>query len=206
MAQGPQFGVWGSSGPYRVLSEPYEIRFLGFRGTTYDLQQHGWEFSAEQDPRRGHARLMMKHDQANLYGISEALEYDFFRHHMDRYRQGMQLPIFVVHAMRPAAHYYVQHLHIDLESFSPVDMQPQTVKLETLETLEEQLALFAKPLVRTQEIIVEPKDVAEALEWVKKLQAPEMAELQDRERKRQGREDLRKPRQIFHAQLISLAA
>jgi hypothetical protein len=66
-------------------------------------------------------------------------------------------------------------------------------------------AIFAVPLVRTEEIIVEPQDVAAMLEQIRRMQSPEMTEIRQRERQRERQHEAG-PREVFHAQILSFAA
>jgi hypothetical protein len=90
-------------------------------------------------------------------------------------------------------------------AFEPIDAKPQMVRM-TRKSIDD-FQIVATPLARTQEIIVEPATVAEMLEKIKAMQVPEQAAIRARNRLRESRESYdidSSPRQIFHAQIISI--
>jgi len=65
----------------------------------------------------------------------------------------------------------------------------------------EDLLLFATPKVRTEGICVEPDSVDECLQLIKRLQSPRLAEIRERDRQAEYRQE-----QNFMAQIIRVAA
>lgn len=191
----------GLEGRLRVLNPPLRVLWAGFEANTYALQQAGWELSAEQDFAFRRLRVAFRHRDWKLYAISDAVDWDFL---LWATRNSLvELPPLVVR-------YFVNEIQVlrvpdRVDAFRPVDAQPQFVQQE-VRSLED-CGVFATPLVRTEEIIVEPRDVSALLEQIKKLQAPEQAAIRQRERLRAARDGLEReawPRQRFHAQVISI--
>lgn len=190
----------------RLLSPPCKVIFAGFETTTTRLQQAGWELSAEQDMNRRRVRLAMRFNPARLYMVSEAQDFDFFHavgrgsgnYGMEGY--GGNLPVF--HTVHCATDIRVQMMD-DFSLFRPIDAAPQMVmsKFQSIEDFN----LFATPLVRTEEIIVEPETVATLMEQIKKLQAPDLEAIRKRRRYQEG-SSAPMPQTNFHAQILSLAA
>lgn len=85
--------------------------------------------------------------------------------------------------------------------FKPIDARPQFVNTEYKNI--EDYGIFATPLVRTEEILIEPSSVAECLDLIRRLQAPDLADIRQRNR---AANDAPIARQTFHAQILSLAA
>lgn len=183
-----------------LLSKPFDIIWGGFRASSIQLQQMGWELSAEQDYSRYGLRIALRHREHQMYGISEVVEVDYF----DR-SYATRLP--PVHILNMGSKVQVI-LRDDLSAFTPIDAMPQVVPFqETVKDIED-FSIFATPLVRTEEIIVEPQTVAECLEHIKRIQLPEQAAIRERNRlreAREGREVEAMPRQKFHAQILSIA-
>jgi hypothetical protein len=91
----------------------------------------------------------------------------------------------------------------DFSKFKQIDAAPQYTNAEIKEI--DDFGIFAVPMTRTEEIIVEPADVYTLLEQIKKMQSPEQAEIRKRNRRRdsEGHSEISQ-RQNFHAQIISL--
>lgn len=185
-------------GDERVLSRPMRVVWDGWETTTTQLQQRGWELTAEQDFRYRAIRLAMRNRTQRMYGVTDLLPYDFFDQGFVR-GYGAQ-PVFQVVYM---ASEIVANVPVDFSKFAAIDAMPQFVNSERKSI--EDFGIFATPLVRTEEIIVEPQTVASLLEQIKKLQVPEQAAIRQRNRARDVGESPR-PREQFHAQILSIAA
>lgn len=194
---GPSFNRGGLQQD-RLLSRPITVRWAGWETNTYRLQQAGWELSAEHDFTSMHIRLAMRHTPCQCVAITAPLAVDFYD------------AAYGMHAPPPATVQYfacratVQFYEQSVSSFKPIDAAPQFVS-STMRSIED-LKWFATPLVRTEEIIVEPETVAELLEKIRKMQAPEQAAIRARERLRnlEGVEiGAVRQQQQFHAQILS---
>lgn len=179
----------------RVLSEPCEVVWAGFRSNTYALQQAGWEIAAEEDFVEGRIRLMLRHQDMNLYAMSEHRNFNFFQ----AAREYVRPPVF--HVINAAPRIEVMRTMLSEPSFKQIDAMPQyATRVDSIEDM----GIFATPLARTEEIIVEPADVYALLEQIRTMQAPEQAEIRKRERRRdEGTRIEAVARQQFHAQILS---
>lgn len=186
----------------RVLSRPAEIWWSGFRATTIVLQQAGWEIAAEESIHDGRIRLMLKHQDMRLYALTHSIEWNYF----DQQRREVPL-VFQVCAASPRLECHrIQEIGAGWADFKQIDALPQWVdtKIET----PDDLRIFATPLARTEELIVEPQTVEAMLEQIRKMQAPEQARMRAKARlsdSRQGKPIEIHPRQRFHAQVISIS-
>jgi hypothetical protein len=188
---------------YRVLSEPATVWWAGFRSDTFKLQQAGWELAAEEDVHYGRLRLLLRHQNMRLYALTSGVEYDYYRSRHPG-RGGLPLEFHVVMA---SPHFQVQRVgNVNFEAMRQIDAKPQYVETE-IKSLED-FKIFATPLTRTEEIIVEPATVAAMLEKIREMQAPEQARLREKHRLLDGHEQRMSdvaPQQRFHAQIISIA-
>lgn len=190
---------------YRVLSRPAEVRWAGFRSDTYRLQQEGWEIAAEEDVAYGRIRLLLRHQDMRLYALTNHVDYQY------RHPHGIEGgPPLVFQVVMASPRIEVQRIAeagaSSFESFHQIDAQPQLVTSE-IKSLED-FRIFATPLVRTEEIIVEPQTVSEMLERIREMQAPEQKALREKQRLAARREGMivdAVPQQRFHAQIISIA-
>lgn len=186
----------------RILSRPCEVAFEGFVSNTTVLQQAGWEISAEQLIDRNSVRLALRHQGVGLRGVTDAVEYDFFRD--SGFERAIERPLrFQVAYMAPRIDVVAPRIMADLSRFRPIDAMP-TYTVEPIRSIDD-LGIFATPLARTEELIVEPETVMGLLERIKAMQSPEQAAIRARNRRREA---AGKPiaRQVFHAQILSLAA
>ena len=176
---------------YVLQSEPYPVRFAGFESTTTRLQAAGWQLAVHEDFHRARVELVGQLADAGLYLYADADDVEFFRGHHG--------PVFTVR--RVSSRIVSRLLGTDFSRFCAIDAMPQMVEVNEQDI--SQFSFFAAPLVRTEEIIVEPQSVAECLDLIKRLQAPELAEIRKRNMRREGEVQRQT---TFHAQIISLAA
>jgi hypothetical protein len=177
----------------RILSAPCDVFWAGFKSDTYKLQQGGWSISVEQAVADRGIRLLMNHRQMRLYAISEYSEFDYYRNAQSR---GMAPTFNVTHV---ASRIEVLRIHDRLDNFKLIDAAPQIVNSEI--TSIEDFGIFAVPMVRTEEIIVDPKDVSAMLEQIRAMQSTEQRNIRERNVSRDRRDAV--PEQIFHAQILS---
>jgi hypothetical protein len=178
-----------------------DILWAGWRSTTPEMQAHGWEFAVERDVYDQAYNVLMRHREGGWTGMGRA----FIAELMDasyRYRSPMRSnPTIQVQRMAGTDRMismYVQTLPV----FARVDMQPE-LALTSRETTIDELGIFKPWAPKAQEIIVEPATVASLLEQIKRAQVGDLAEIRERNRKRELR-DQHSERVV--AQVISLAA
>lgn len=183
----------------RVLSRPAEVWWSGFRSNTMQLQQHGWQIAAEESVHYSRIRLMLRHPEMRIDALTNTLDLDYYRARFTH-----DSLVFRVVCVTPGFQFIRMHDVVD--NFRQIDAMPQIVDQEIVTP--DDLRIFATPLVRTEELIVEPKTVAELLEKIRRMQAPEQERIRAKERLARAREGMNVeagPRQQFHAQVVSIA-
>lgn len=186
----------------RLLSRPLRLQWAGWETTTQRLQQQGWQLSAEQDFYGNRMRIAMKHDGMNLLAMTPSFDFHYEAAARD-YRYLQELPAHVVCAMGRDVRIH-EAGRIDW-CFKEIDAQPTftTNKITRLEDL----AHFAAPLVRCNEVIIPEESVPELMDRILKLQQPARTErIREEMRHPEGLQLDAVPKQKFHAQIISLAA
>jgi len=180
----------------RIVSAPHDVIFCGFRSTTTAMQQAGWQLSVSQDvgAYRDNLRLAMHNKEFGGYMVADALTWEPFRP-----TQMHERLTFVVR--RVCADVFIGP-YIDFTLFEPIDARPQYVTTERQSIKD--FNIFAPLLVRTEEIIIEPQSVAECLDLIRKMQAPELAAIRQRNANRDFEQATNQMK--FHAQVMSLAA
>ena len=182
----------------RILSRPLKVEWAGWETNTYRLQQAGWKLSAEQDVFQNRMRLAMQHERMNLYAMSRMTEFEYERYAMDR---SFDFPMIVMQAMGREV-FIQEHGRIDW-GFNAIDAKPCITdrKISRIEDL----AHFAAPLVRCNEVIIPEESVPELMQKILKLQQPARTE-RIKEQMRHPEGYSTQPQQKFQAQIISLAA
>lgn len=192
-----------SQAEYRILSQPTDVWWAGFRATTLQLQQAGWELATHEDVHYRRMRLLMRHQGMQLYAVSRETAFDYFRNRNYGFRYDETPLSFEV--VQAAHDFHTVRMPDVLSAFRQIDAVPQVVNTE-IKSIDD-LKIFATPLVRTEELIVEPANVAAMLERIREMQIPEQERIRQKERLRQAREGVAAgegPRQKFHAQVISI--
>ena len=182
---------------HRIVSAPHEVHFCGFRSTTTQLQQAGWQLSVRQENygHRDNLQLAMHNKDFGGYMIAEAMTWEPFRP-----AQMNERLTFVVR--RVSADVMILQTSLDFNEFKPIDARPQYITTERKSIKD--FNIFASQLVRTEEIIIEPQSVAECLDLIRKMQAPELAAIRQRNVNRDFEQATNQMK--FHAQVMSLAA
>ena len=182
----------------RLLSQPCEVIWAGWRTTTVDLQRSGWQLAIEREHYDFSTRLLIQHRDLRIRGLSAPVRLDVFM-------QDRIYPTWPVFQMQ----YLSSEMHVQLMessfSFMAFDAKPQytTEPMRRMDVA----SIFAAPLVRTEEIIVEPQDVSAMLDQIRRMQSPQMAEVRQREQRRDRAGEANPgQREVFHAQILSFAA
>jgi len=189
--------------PHRILSRPLRLHWAGWETNTYALQQAGWQLSVEQDFWQNRMRIAMKHQGMNLMAMTPSFDFEYESAALDQQRYIESFPIQVAAAMGRDVVIH-EAGRIDW-MFKEIDATP-TFTTNRISKLED-LAHFAVPLVRTNEIIIPDESVPELLERILKLQDPAKTDrIREEMRHPEGLLIDAVPKQKFHAQIISLAA
>ena len=189
-----------------LKSRPCKVIFAGWESTTSRLQSAGWQLAMEHSWHHDRVRLAMQYRDGGMQMIAEA-DYHMISMHVDAARHCYGgdlrdgLPVFVVRHVANAIH--VRVVDMDSFSFSPIDARMQMRTMDREIRPMDEFEIFATPLVKAQEIIVDPNSVAELMDQIKQLQAPELAMIRERQRRTERGEPIQQTR--YHAQIISLA-
>lgn len=157
----------------RLLSDPVEIYWAGWRSNTQTLQNNGWQLSALEDYAQDAMVIALRHEEWGMEGMTRVLNEWRNRGSIGAPRQHFLPPLRV--GMRAfAREVRVTLMSSDLRpGFHPIDAQPQFYMGDRIETLGD-LAHFATPMARTQELIIPAADpsVDELLARILEKQQP----------------------------------
>lgn len=180
----------------RILSRPLRVHWAGWETTTFQLQKCGWKLSAYQDIQGSRIQMAFKHSGLAIEGITAVLPYQYERA-LDMRERGY-IDNIVLDIQRMLGETVMIHQAGDISAvWSPIDAEPRYTEARI--TKLEDLAHFAGPLIRTNEIIIPEESVPDLLERILKLQQPARIERIKDELRGEHR-----PEQKFHAQIISL--
>lgn len=152
----------------------------------------------------------MRHEQMQCTAITNSV--DFYRQSMLTHqyagdpRTDSRLEFHVVR-MAQLGRMAIEHDLHHMPVFDLIDAKPQMTVREIRNI--EDMGIFATPLVRTQELIVEESEVSAILAKLVEAQKPEQERIRDRQRLRERRDGLdlgAEPQMKFHAQILSIAA
>lgn len=187
---------------YMVASPICEVNFAGFRSTTLDLQNAGWQLAIDEQIYHPHmARrditLAMKYNGIQLYAIATC-DYRIFQQHIHaiRNRHIEQAPpiIFTVHQVYPehgrmmitSAPKVVSMMVQESQSFLPFDATPSYQEVDIKD-----LSLF-RVFDQNNEIIVDnDPSVMDLVDKILAKQAPKQKEIRERLKREQAREEFK---------------
>jgi hypothetical protein len=186
-------------GDHRILSRPLRVHWAGWETTTARLQKAGWRLSARQDINGERLQLAFEYGSGHkLRAITNEVPFRYFNALEDyggHLRMLNEIVLNVQHAIGDPV--LVHHAgQMDL-AFAPIDAEPRYTEARI--TRLEDLAHFAGPLIRTNEIIIPEESVPELLDRILKMQQPARIDRIKDELRGEHR-----PEQKFHAQIISL--
>jgi len=148
---------------------------------------------------RGNIRLVIHHSVWKVYGISSHQEIEYYANRRDF------VPDFHIQCMASRMDFHIQERV--MPSFSAIDCTPEFINRKIMQI--EDLAIF-KTVNASQDIIVDPNDVAALLEHIHKIQSPIQKEIREKKRRevicRGMSLDGIKPEEKMHAQIITLVA
>lgn len=188
----------------RVLGRPHIVTFAGFEGTTHSMARAGWQIAVRENFDRDTIDLLVRHEESGLKMVAYGTECNFMRHegqilHFDVRRAGTDMQ-----GRREAAHTVglspleegePQFKLVDHRQRLLVDFNPQAI---------EDFSIFT---AKSETILIEPESVEECLALIKRLQAPVLAEVRQRDRTRERLEASGQKvlPQGFHAQILSFS-
>lgn len=190
----------------RIFNRPLQVRWGGWRTDTLQLQREGWELAVEQDIQQMAMRMSMRHRDFRMYGVSNLFDFDYFRY-AEPSASLAGVYIEIIHMVSNLTTQIAEQGESMFARMHAIDAVPQFVNMERKSI--EDFGFFSTPLVRTQELIVDPARIGEILAQIQAAQLPEQAAIRARESLRDKREGMAfdaRPKQTFHAQILSIAA
>jgi hypothetical protein len=179
----------------RILSQPVEVHWAGFRSDTLTLQREGWSISANQDAINRTMQIALRHDKAQMRGIGYMDEWVYERFMDMRYGHfSPPTPI----RLESVGERIFSHALTSVRNwnFQPIDATPMFVEtpIKSIDDLVYFAPVHAKP------VIIPPDSVPDLMERILKIQEPMREEYFREQTKRAGRAP------TMHAQIMSLVA
>ena len=182
----------------RLLSQPVEIHFAGFRSDTLRLQHEGWQLSAEQDVVGQSMRIALRHEKLGLLGLTHMERWHYEQYYHDaRYMGRVPLPVLSMEHFGRRQTLFAVSNHLDpMGAFAPIDAVPSFTMTEPRAL--EDLVHFAN--LNQKRILLPEETVGDLMERILKLQEP-ARQARFLEEAKAGRTQPR-----LEAQLLSFAA
>lgn len=187
------------------MSPVCEVHFAGFSSDTYRLQCNGWQIATQEEPISGGITLLLNHREAGIQAVARTRS-PFYAAawHSQRYNGRMDAPEFNVVKLASDMRVRIERINtmhntvMNFDSFKLADMTPQTIQVTEYEI--GKLPLFAeakKPLA--ERIIVPQGDISDLLAEIRARQAPNIADIREREQRRELQT-------VQHASILAIAA
>lgn len=196
-----------SIGEARMLSPRTEVEWAGFCSSAHRLQACGWEFAVQRDVFRDRIEVLMANRQlrAAARGWVDAADMRHASMLRNRYLDGNDgVPLIRMQEMRFDEHLMVVRnltTHHRAEQWHRVDMAPELIHEPELVSVAV-LGIFHP---WTAEIIVpQSKTIDDLLAEIRGLQKPELAQIRERNRKREWSADQAQQQRV--SQIIQIAA
>jgi hypothetical protein len=161
-----------------------KVIFAGFKSSTLELQQAGWEIAAEQDPFKG-VRLALHHRKSGLQALTNTVPmlelraavtksagYDIIKH----------ITFQVVHVGTDTRFQIIPM--VGPVSFKAIDATPEWSEVKSSEISFHDLIPFRTVNPDAEQIIVAPDSVPQILDLLLKCQAPVQRRIRQNERVR----------------------
>ena len=153
---------------FKIFGRPINVLWAGWKSTTTLLQRTGWQVSAEQNIYENSIRIVIKHPNYNIYGISNLMKMDYFNFKMD------DINDFNFEIKCMASRFEIRTID-DFSNFKPVDCEPSFINGCEVKSIED-FNIF-RPIKNTQDLIVEPKEVNELMELILSKQSDKQREI-----------------------------
>ena len=184
----------------RVLGRPHIVTFAGFEGTTHSMARAGWQIAVRENFHSDTIDLLVRHEQSGLKMVAYGTECNFMRHegqilHFDVKQAGADMQGRRAHTVELFPLEEPQFKLVDHRQRLVLDFSPQAI---------EDFSIFT---AKSETILIEPESVEECLALIKRLQAPALAEVRQRDRVRERLEASGQKvlPQGFHAQILSFS-
>lgn len=185
-----------------MQSAPFKIIWAGFQSDTLTLQNSGWSLAIEDDYSyvlgAHRVRFILRHEYLDLHCFTDIHEIQF--PHIQDVRQITEMVRFSIQVLGKNI-YYRSVPEFNIASIYEVDARPQMMVME--EKSIKDLSIFRTLVKPDSALIVEPEKISELLQKIVEAQAPNQAEIRERMRKHEARDNLK---QTLHAQILSVAA
>ncbi|KKN37415.1 hypothetical protein LCGC14_0763630 [marine sediment metagenome] len=159
----------GNSEP-RILSQPIQLHWAGWRSDTFTLQRAGWQLAADQNIELEYLRLFLNHPTLRLSGTSALRKFDFFRMKDLSQRDFIRsLDL----SVQLASEYRISEESVSM--VMPIDAKPTYTEIE-MQSLED--AKFFRTInTDIQQVTLEKATLAEVLDFALQKQKPRQDEI-----------------------------
>lgn len=179
------------------INYPCKVHFQGFTSDTLKLQNNGWELSAEQNRAEDYISLSMRNKNLDTVLFASQVRGVMGKVMISRYNRGnedyKEIEFNITHILHSKS-----RIALIPETFTIMEPIDARIDRQVIKSLDE-YQLFRPLMQESKEIIVEPESVMECLELIKKLQAPDLAKIRERNNRKETFRSIQ-------AQIVTMAA
>lgn len=172
------------------MSPVCEVHFAGFSSDTYRLQCNGWQIATSEEPMRGGITLLLNHKASGIQAVAVSMERFYATEWHSMHGRGVRPPEFNVIKLASDMRIRVERISTavsmipNFDNFRLADMTPQTIEVKEYEI--GKLPLFAEAKKTfAEQLIIPQRDISELLAEIRSRQAPNIAEIREREKRRE---------------------
>ncbi|KKK63198.1 hypothetical protein LCGC14_2996690 [marine sediment metagenome] len=151
----------------RILSQPIQLHWAGWRSDTFTLQRAGWQLAANQDIEFNKLRFFLKHPGINICGTSQSIDFDYLRsvHLGERdYLRDIILPC------QLASEYIIDEVGCVPYSVQAIDATPTYTEAKMISLKDAKF--FTTVNTDIQQVTLEKATLAEVLDFALQKQKP----------------------------------
>ena len=174
------------------IDRDFEVCWVGWRSTLFDLQQRGWDVSIDVQPWRNTHHFRLRHEVLELIAIAEDYHMDLSQDRMPPIHVNWVASMKSLNVMAPQGFQACKHIDIDASPGAMLDSNQWDGRLESLFGIRQQDKVF-----------IEQADlsVLDHLKAIKDKQADQQAEIRNRLLSESSRNNLK----LNSLKLISVA-
>ncbi len=159
-----------------ILSQPLRVFWNGWESNTYELQLRGWELSVSEDIARRRMALVMRHNEAQVRGMSESINWDYIKY--SRKEPTMDPNAYPSLNCRIASDFVVRStLPLPTEEFIPIDARPMVMERTYESGSLDSFAHFRKLEKPGNEIFLKEASMAQIMEMALSRQEPKQEQI-----------------------------
>ena len=135
----------------RILSQPLDIYFAGFKANTVQLQQSGWDISAHESIQDMTMQLAFRNSKLQMYAVSDRISFDYYQNRQN-FNYHITVALHVHNIARDIIYSFASTSGLESFNFHQINAFPEMINRADKSI--EDLNFFSKA---PREVIVKPE-------------------------------------------------